>query len=235
MALYCIADLHLSQSGQKPMDIFGAKWQNHIEKLKKGFGGISDSDTVVIAGDLSWGSGSEGCKDDFAFLSSLPGKKIVCKGNHDFWWGTMSNMRRYVKELGITNVDFLHNNAFCVGNVIVCGAKGYLPDDKASAADNARFSEREAGRLELSVKAGLALKGSSDKEIAVFLHYPPAYGSVECAPIIEVINRYRIGRVYYGHIHSSGTGGLRSAAGCAQMRLIAADAVDFTPVLVSTK
>lgn len=234
MAVYCISDLHLSSSGKKPMDVFGARWQGHMQRLIEGFADIGDDDTVVIPGDLSWGDSAEDAKNDFLFLSSLGGKKIVGKGNHDFWWATLPRMQSFVKELGISNISFLRNNAYICEDIIVCGTKGYLPVSGGRTADDKKYGDREATRLELSLKSGLALDRGEGRELVVFLHYPPVYGTQQCEQLLDVIYRYRIGRVFYGHIHSVASGALHTSAMGASLRLIAADALGFKPLKIST-
>lgn len=229
MSVYCISDLHLSSSGKKPMDIFGEKWQCHMQRLKDGFDGILADDTVVIPGDLSWGDSAYDAAEDFKFLSSLPGKKILCRGNHDFWWGTLPKMERFVKDIGIDNISFLRNNAYICEDLVICGAKGYLP---TGAADDIKYCEREALRLEMSIKDGIKIDGGEGREKVVFLHYPPAYGFQKCEQILDIIYKYRIGRVFYGHIHSVSPGALHSSAAGAVMRLVSADALMFTPLKI---
>lgn len=231
MSVYCISDLHLSSNGKKPMDIFGSRWQDHMQKLKKGFDGIHPDDTVVIPGDLSWGDSASDAAADFGFLSDLPGKKILGKGNHDFWWGTLPKMQEFVTHLGIDNIAFLRNNAYICENLVICGAKGYLP---SGDINDIKYCEREAIRLEMSIKAGLALDRGEGREPVVFLHYPPVYGAQKCEKILDVIYKYRIGRVFYGHIHTVSPGALHSSAAGAEMRLIAADALGFKPLKIST-
>ena len=126
MALYAIGDTHLSLYKDKPMDIFGPRWENHTEKLKNGFSQLDNDDLCVICGDISWGMGMEETKDDFLFIDSLPGKKLILKGNHDYWWSTAAKARRFFEENGISSIDIIHNNSYEYGEYAICGTRGWF-------------------------------------------------------------------------------------------------------------
>ncbi len=233
MAVFAISDLHLSSSGRKPMDIFGARWANHTEKLYANWQStVSHSDTVVVAGDLSWGDNAEDARQDFLFLEKLNGRKILLKGNHDFWWQTLSKMNAFVASLGLKSISFLSNNAFLCEDLIICGGKGYLPDGKI-ISDDEKYSNRAAIRLELSLQEGEKLKQlHPDKRTAVFLHYPPAYGGMRNEALCGVLTKYRVPDVYYGHLHSPDETRLWQSAGGARLHIISADSVGFCPIKV---
>lgn len=214
------------------MDVFGDRWKDHMQRLVSGFSHINDSDTVVIPGDISWGDSADDAKNDFLFLSRLGGRKIIGKGNHDFWWGTLPKMREMTSALGINNISFLRNNAYICEDTVVCGTKGYLPVAGGNISDDEKYGTREAQRLELSLKEGIRLDGGEGREKTVFLHYPPVYGMQKCEQILDVIYRYRVGRVFYGHIHSVSAGALHSSAAGASLRLISADALGFVPLKI---
>ena len=125
MALYVIGDSHLSLSTQKPMDIFGSRWNGYVEKLKKGWESrVGEEDTVVLAGDISWAMNPEEAKADFDFIESLPGKKIILKGNHDYWWQTMAKLNAFIEKNGYKTIRFLHNNSYETEDFIICGSRG---------------------------------------------------------------------------------------------------------------
>ena len=127
MSIYAIGDLHLSFSGEKPMDIFGYNWENHAEKIKENWTSkVNKEDTVILPGDFSWATYLEDTYKDFEFLNSLPGKKILSKGNHDYWWGTLTSMRKFLKENNFQNIDFLFNNSYFVENKIITGTRGWI-------------------------------------------------------------------------------------------------------------
>ena len=139
MALYAIGDLHLSLSKNKPMDIFGDKWSGHTEKLRRGFSGLTDDDVCVICGDISWGMGLDETKEDFLFIDLLPGKKIILKGNHDYWWTTAAKAKRFFSENGIDSIDILHNNFFEYGDYAICGTRGWFYEEEKGGEHDAKI------------------------------------------------------------------------------------------------
>ena len=174
MSIFAMADLHLPLSVNKPMDIFGARWQDYVNKIKKNWCAIvNDDDTVIIPGDISWAISLDEAKEDFAFIESLPGKKLLGKGNHDYWWSTMSKNRSFLAENGFKSIDFLFNNAYEVEDYIVCGTRGWYIDEKLQNVSNGnveyeKIVAREASRLRMSLDEAVKLKGDSNKEILVF-------------------------------------------------------------------
>jgi predicted phosphohydrolase len=199
--LYAIADIHLSLGVEnKNMSIFKG-WENHGERLFSNWNNsIGGNDVAVIAGDVSWGKTLEESLPDFEFISKLNGTKIILKGNHDYWWNTDSKMRGFLSQNKINDINFLNNNAYRVGDVAVCGTRGWIGEGMNSMPCDEKILLREARRLEASVKAGLELGG----EIVVFLHCPPIHAREENSLVIEVLKKYSIKRVFSGHIHSSG-------------------------------
>ena len=226
MSLFALADVHLSLGTDKPMDIFPG-WADYVDRLERNWRDkVAKDDTVVVAGDISWAMKLDDSLDDFSFLHSLPGRKLILKGNHDLWWTTMRKMESFLEQHGLDSISFVHNSAVAVDDMAVCGTRGWFFDDVQS---DHKVIEREAGRLERSILEGKRLGG----EAVVFLHYPPVFGGQRCDEIMEVLHRYSIRRCYYGHIH--GAGRRQAAQGIIEgihMRLIACDALDFTPLLV---
>ena len=153
MALYAIGDTHLSLGADKPMDVFGGGWSGYVDKLRAGFAEIGPEDTVVLCGDLSWGMSLEQAREDFAFLDALPGRKILLKGNHDYWWSTVSKMKNFFTEKGLTTLDFLHNNCALYGDYALCGTRGWFFEEDQKP-HNAKVLNREVGRLETSLGGG---------------------------------------------------------------------------------
>ncbi len=231
MSVFTIADLHLSSTTNKPMDIFGPRWERHTERLLENWQGlVKPDDTVIIAGDVSWGMRADDALADLAFIEKLNGKKIIAKGNHDFWWQTMKKLYELRDEIGAYSIDFLYNNAYVVENFIICGTRGWFPEANYSEFDE-KIVNREAERLRTSILSGLELqKTHPDKEILVFLHYPPAYGDVRCERICEVLHQYKIQRVYYGHLHGAQKSRLIHQIAGAKTTLVSADWLDFTPM-----
>ena len=200
MALYTIADLHLACSVEKPMDVFGGRWQGYMEKIEKNWRArITESDTVVIGGDVSWAINFEQLTADFAYLDRLPGQKILLKGNHDLWWDTAKKMNAFVRENGFQNIVFLHNNCFFCGDTAICGTRGWFYEEDFKKGHDEKIFRRELGRLETSLKLGQA---GTPREIICFLHYPPIFASFHCEEIITLLHRYGVRRCVYGHLHS---------------------------------
>ena len=170
MTIYTIADLHLSFNTNKPMDIFGQNWQNYEEKIKQEWQEkVKQDDLVILPGDFSWAMYLDETEKDFEFINNLPGKKILLKGNHDYWWTTVTSMRKYIQEKNFQNIDFLYNNSYEFDNKIIVGTRGWALSEEQ---EDIRLTKREVARLELSIKDGI-LKYGEDKEIIVFMHYPP--------------------------------------------------------------
>lgn len=167
MAIFTIGDLHLSLGTSKPMDIFSG-WENYVERLRENWlAAVGPQDTVVLAGDTSWAMKLEDCSADFAFLQNLPGRKLLLKGNHDYWWTTMAKMNAYLAANGFDSLSFLHNNCVFAEGLALCGTRSWLFD--AGQPHDEKVMSRECGRLRASLEA------AGDTEKAVFLHYPPVY------------------------------------------------------------
>ena len=199
MAIYAISDLHLSFGNNKPMDVFGVNWENHAEKIKNNWiKKVTDSDLVLLPGDFSWAMYLKDTYEDFKFLNSLPGKKILLKGNHDYWWTSIKKMREYLEENGFENIDFLHNNSYEFENYIIAGTRGWQDENKK---EDKRITKREKLRLELSIKDGVEKYGD-DKDIIVCMHYPPFndYEELEYS-YIDTMKKYNVIKCIYGHLH----------------------------------
>lgn len=208
MALFAIADLHLSQSSDHAMDIFGSRWQGYTEKIEKCWRSVvSENDTVIIPGDISWAMNLAEAREDFAFLASLPGKKLLSKGNHDFWWETAAKLGRFFEENRFSGFSLLYNNAHIVENFVVCGTRGWFlePEQQLTVGkvDFTKMINREVLRLRLSLDNAMRLRvrEHAEKELLVFLHFPPVWNSFECREILDVLHEYGVKRCYHGHIH----------------------------------
>ena len=238
MAIYAIGDLHLSLNADKPMDVFGGNWDNYVQKIQEGFSALSGGDTCVLCGDLSWGMTLEESLMDFQFIDSLPGKKIILKGNHDYWWSTVTRAKAFFEKNGITTIDILNNNSFHVGSagngVAVCGTRGWFCEETANTTHDAPVSHdtkimaREIGRLE----ASLSSAPDFDEKIC-FLHYPPIFRNYVCRELIDVMTRHGVKSCWYGHIH--GIGHRYAVTGLVEgieYHMVSADYVGFSPVKV---
>ena len=212
MSLFVIADLHLSinESTNKSMEVFGRRWQGYIEKIEKNWRAVvNEGDTVIVPGDISWAMNTTEARADLLFLDSLPGKKIIAKGNHDFWWTTVTKMRKFFEEASISSIDFLYNNAFETENAIICGSRGWFNDESfqntvgGTAVDYGKIVNREVIRLKMSLDFAETLRNGSDKEMIAFFHFPPVFGDFVCREIIDVLKSHDVRRCYFGHIHGN--------------------------------
>lgn len=228
MALFAIADTHLSLGTNKSMTVFSG-WDDYVQRLEENWRNlVKPEDTVVIAGDISWGMNLKQAKDDFAFLHSLPGKKLIFKGNHDYWWTTRRQMDLFFAENGFDSLTIVHNDAVTVEDrFAVCGSRGWFFDAEEDADKLVLL--REAGRLRTSIRAA---KETGLEPIA-FLHYPPIYADQICPEIMEVLKDEGISRCYYGHVHSKGIRlAVQGDIEGIRFELISADAVHFCPVAI---
>jgi len=238
MSLFVIADLHLSSSVNKSMTAFGKRWNNYTQRIRSNWEKlVSENDTVIVPGDISWGINLSEAKEDFKLIDSLPGRKIVLKGNHDLWWDTQTKVKRFFDENSIKTISLLQNNAFLCEGFIICGSRGWFLDEKSQKSvgdpDYGKIVSRELIRLRLSLDEGVKLKKENpDCEILVFLHFPPVFGSFVCEEIVNLLGEYGIKRCYFGHIHDPfvkcGSFEYRSI----QMKLISADYLEFVPLKI---
>ena len=223
MALYAIGDTHLSLGSNKPMDVFGGGWTGYVDKLRAGFAGIGPEDTVVLCGDLSWGMSLEEAREDFAFLDSLPGRKLLLKGNHDYWWTTAAKMERFFAQNGFETLNILHNNCHLYGETALCGTRGWFYEEDRGA-HSAKIFNRELIRLEASLKA------AGEREKLCFLHYPPLYQGYRCQEIVALLEEYGVKLCCYGHLHgASHRLAVSGWQGRVEYRLVAADYLGFQP------
>ena len=239
MSLYVMADLHLSSDGKKSMEIFGPRWSDYMNKIRRNWTAvITDEDTVIVPGDISWALKLEDARDDLLFLDSLPGKKLIGKGNHDFWWMTATKMRAMMAENNITTIDFLYNNAYRFEDCVVCGTRGWFVEENqqhtVGNADYLRIVNREVIRLKLSLDAAVKLKEESGKElpILVFLHFPPVWNGFVCREIVDTLHAYGIKSCYFGHIHGAYYMPRTQMFEGIEFVLTAADALNFSPMPV---
>ena len=224
MAIWAIADLHLSFNENKPMDIFGDNWKNHEEKIKQDWlSKVTDNDAVLLPGDFSWSMYLEDTVKDFEYINQLPGKKILLKGNHDYWWTTVTKMRKFIEEQGFENIDFLHNNSFEYDDVIIAGTKGWALSGEEY---DEKLVQREMLRLELSIEDGIKKYGE-DKEVIVCMHYPPTTKNGEMN-FINIMKKYNVKQCYYGHLHSAAIqGAVEGDFYGINLKLVSADGLDF--------
>ena len=225
MALFAIGDTHLSLGADKPMDVFGGAWTGYVDKLRRNFEEtVGPEDTVVLCGDVSWGMSLEEAKPDFAFLDALPGRrKLLLKGNHDYWWTTAAKMTRFFAENGFSTLSILHNNCHFYGDWAVCGTRGWFYEEEQSG-HNEKVFNREVIRLEASLKA------AGDRSILAFLHYPPLYTGYRCPEIIAKLEAYGVKDCFYGHLHGpTHRRTIEGTVGTVGYHLVSADYLRFVP------
>lgn len=227
MAIYAIGDLHFSVAAKKPMDIFSG-WDDHAQRVIDNWNRkIKPEDTVVLAGDTSWGMTLPEAVPDFRLIDRLPGRKLLLKGNHDYWWGSASKMMATFAEHGLGSLSILHNNSYAVEGKWICGSRGWLFE--SGQPHDEKIIRREAMRIEASLKSA-----GDDGEKILFLHYPPVYAGQVQEQFLEVMHKYGINRCYYGHIHGAGHRyAVQGNYQGIQLRMISSDYVGFDPVLVA--
>ncbi len=227
MALYAIGDLHLCLGAEKPMDIFGGTWVGYMDKLRQGLSVIGENDTTVLLGDLSWALDLQGAKADFAFINAIPGRKIILKGNHDYWWSTAAKFYKFCQENSFENMLILNNNCYFYEDTAICGTRGWFFEEERSGQHDEKVFKRELLRLETSLKA------AGERRKLVFLHYPPRYKGYECPQILELLERYGTIACYYGHLHGASHGlAMEGLWGGIDYKLVSADKLDFKPFCV---
>ncbi|MBR4723188.1 MAG: metallophosphoesterase [Clostridia bacterium] len=230
MSLYAIADLHLPLGIDKPMDIFGKNWENYVNRLEENWKKtVSYEDTVVLAGDFSWATYLEESKKDFEFLSRLPGKKIMLKGNHDYWWSTVNKMQIFLRENGFLNIDFLQNNSFEYKDMSICGSRGWtIPQLKSGEEDKKIFSI-ELIRMELSLKSAL-----HPEKILAFTHFPTVMRDFKENEMTKLLSKYNVKQSVFGHIHLSGVKNtFEGEENGIEYTLVSADYREFMPVKIA--
>lgn len=227
MALYAIGDLHLCLSTPKPMDVFGGAWVGYMEKLEDSLSIIGPEDTTVLLGDLSWALNLEDSSADFAWINKIPGKKIILKGNHDYWWSTAAKFYKFCEQQGYQNQMILNNNHYEYKGWAICGTRGWFFEEERSGDHDEKVFKRELLRLEAS------LQSAGDLPKLVFLHYPPKYKGYDCPEIIALLKRYGVTRCFYGHLHGPSHGlAMEGLWDGIDYKLVSADYLNFKPYLV---
>jgi predicted phosphohydrolase len=220
------------------MEVFGRRWTGYTERLKSNWQKlVTDNDTVIIPGDISWALTLEEARSDLLFIDKLPGKKILGKGNHDFWWCTMKKHKEFFEKNSISTISFLYNNAYETENFIIAGTRGWYHDEDASnIPDNTDFEKltnRESLRLKTSLNEALKIKEARpDKEILVFMHFPPFWNGKESESIVQLLKEYGVSKVYYGHIHGNYTVEPKFIHDGIEMNIISADYLGFIPKII---
>ena len=251
MSIYAIGDLHLSLNKEKPMDIFGGNWKNHEQKIEENWKNtVQDNDLVILPGDFSWEMHLKDMYNDFAYLNDLPGKKILLKGNHDYWWTTLAKMREFLQENKFENIDFLYNNSYLFEDKIIAGTRGWALNDTENSN---KMNHREEERLKLSLQSGVDNFG--DKEIICIMHYPPIVAeesrisqenvneiennneeakneelnkNLKISNYVQIMKQYNVKTCLYGHLHGeSHKEAFEGNYDGIQFKLVSSDYLDF--------
>lgn len=231
MALYAMSDLHLSLGVEKPMDVFGNSWHNYMDRIKSQWNEtIGTDDTVIVGGDISWGMYLDEAKEDFRFLNSLPGKKILIRGNHDYWWMSLSKLKKFLSENSFDTIEFLQNDAIVSEDKVICGTRGWLlPQSDGFNGKDRKIYERELIRLSLSLEKGRKI--ADGREIIVVFHFPPVRpdGSLDSL-IGEILHKNCVRHCLYGHLHGQvAKTAFKGVSEDIEFHLTSADFLEFTP------
>ena len=227
MSIYAIADLHLSFSSPKPMDIFGDNWRNHEQKIKDDWiKKVTDKDLVLLPGDFSWAIDLEETYKDFEYLNSLSGKKIMLKGNHDYWWNSLKKLNEYMEKNQFKDISFLYNNSYEFEENIIVGTRGWVLN--SNEEEDKKILNRELLRLELSITDGIKKYGE-DKNIIVCMHYPPTNKNfLEKSEFMKIMQKYNVKKCIYGHLHGeSHSEAVEGNIGKIELKLVSADYLNF--------
>lgn len=230
MGIYAISDLHLALSVDKPMDVFGARWANYMDRLGENWcSTVGEDDHVLIPGDISWATYLDQAYDDFQFINRLPGKKIISKGNHDYWWTTKNKLDKFISENGFNTISFMHNNSYTIEDAAVCGTRGWnMPGEDDFNAEDAKIYQRELQRLELSLKDAKVPEGG---RLIAAMHFPVFNSKGVFSGFLDIMQKYNVHLCIYGHLH--GEAHKHAVEGLVkgiEFRLVAADRIGFKPV-----
>ncbi|WML36627.1 metallophosphoesterase [Clostridium sp. OS1-26] len=227
MALYAISDLHLDLNGDKPMDVFGQNWFQHDKKIKDNWlKKVKDEDTVLIAGDISWSMKIEDGMNDLQWIHNLPGRKIMVKGNHDYWWVSITKLNNLYEDM-----KFIQNNFFVYEDYAICGTRGWIcPGGENFKAHDEKIYTRELSRLRLSLDAAVK---EGFKKFIVMIHYPPMNEKLVESGFVEIFKEYSVENVVYGHLHGpSLTKALNGEKDGIEYILTSGDYLDFNPIKI---
>ncbi|MFO8191537.1 MAG: metallophosphoesterase [Bacillota bacterium] len=227
MAIHAIGDLHLSHGLDKPMDIFGPEWAGHTEKIKENWQRVvGEKDLVIVVGDISWAMHLYEAAEDLRWLSDLKGTKVIVRGNHDYWWSSISKVR---KELP-PSVFALQNDHFVWGDYAVCGTRGWIcPGEEGFDSDrDQKIYLREAQRLRLSLESAVR---SSSSTLIVAIHFPPFPRRGRQSAFTKLLEEYGVAACVFGHIHDSGRDYIfQGESNGVRYYFAAADGISFTPL-----
>jgi uncharacterized protein len=237
MAVFAMSDLHLALGVNKPMDVFGYKWDNYMERIKNSWeNNVSHVDTVIVPGDVSWATYVDQAYRDFKFIDDLPGEKIILKGNHDYWWTTVNKLKKFIIDNDFQTIRFLHNDCYEVEGYLICGTRGWkCPGDEEFTDDDMKIYKRELQRLEKSLKnANELLNKNKMQEIIAAMHFPPFNTKGQMSMFVDIMRNYKVKKCIYGHLH--GDGAKAAKEGIIEdiiFRFVSSDFLGFEPVKIA--
>lgn len=228
MAIYAIGDLHLSLSVDKPMDVFGGLWEGYMQKIEDAWKElITEDDYVLIPGDVCWALNLNEAKVDLGWIDKLPGKKIISKGNHDYWWATLKKMNGLFES-----ISFIHNSYVNIGEIAICGSRGWIcPNDSSFTDKDELIYKREQNRLELSISKA---RDDGFDNIIVMIHYPPTNDKKETSEFQNIFEKYDIKHVVYGHLHTQYCWhlSLDGMTNGVNYHMVSSDFLNFSPKII---
>ncbi|MBR4459731.1 MAG: metallophosphoesterase [Clostridia bacterium] len=230
MKLFAIADLHLPGGDDKPMEVFGPHWEGHFARISEDWRArVSDEDAVLIPGDISWAMQLSHAVPDLQAIGALPGRKFLIKGNHDYWWSSLTRVQAAMPE----GMKALQHSAADAGPWVICGTRGWVfpTGDELLAAEDRRIYERELLRLEMALREARKLAERPDgteKPIVAMLHYPPLYDAQRDTAFTAMLTRYGVHTAVYGHLHGAGIrAGWNGTHGGVRYLLTSCDSLGF--------
>lgn len=232
MSVFAISDLHLALGIDKPMDIFGGRWLDYMKKIEYNWKNtVKHDDIVVVPGDISWATYIEESYEDFAMLHSLPGTKIISKGNHDYWWTTTAKLKKYVETNAFNSILFLHNNSYNLQGHTICGTRGWKsPGDDDFTNEDLKIYKRELNRLEMSLRSAHIEPGNT---LMVAMHYPPFSNKGEPTEFVDLMKGYNVEICVYGHLHGEATKkAISGEISGIYFHLVSSDHLEFTPLKI---
>ena len=231
MSIFAISDLHLSLGTDKPMDVFGPKWKNYTERMAENWNlVVKDEDLVLIPGDISWAMYLQDTKKDFTYIDSLNGQKLLLRGNHDYWWTTLSKMEKFVEENQFKTINFLKNTAFLWNDTAICGTRGWTIAHMNSSGEDKKIYERERQRMLLSLEDAVSRK---PKKLIAAIHYPPVDQSDMSMGFLDIMKNYGVSECVFGHLHAAAHQfAPKGIVNGILLRLVSCDYLNFTPLLI---
>lgn len=231
MAIFAISDLHLSLGGDKPMDVFGSRWENYEERMRENWNKVvTKDDLVVIPGDISWAMYLQDTEADFSYLDALNGQKLLLRGNHDYWWTTLNKMEEFVQGKGFSTIHFLKNTGFLWEDTAICGTRGWTIAHSGSSAEDKKIYERERQRMILSLEDASRLQA---KKVLSAFHFPPIDTTGLGTGFLDILQNYGVEECLYGHLHAeSHRNAPQGNFDGIRLRLVACDYLNFMPICI---